>query len=181
MLLKYTIRPILLDYDLDSIYSVMSDPTEQHNLNTVVNTNTKERYKDLLSERLHSTYEDFKIIEVGDEFSGFVAAYDMQEHNHHVMALIYIAKKYRNGSLGLVGIQYMNWLFRHYDIFKVYTEVYSYNLNSIKYHKHFGFVEEGRLEGYRYFCGKYWDVIYYSMSKDAFFNKYNSIINRFKD
>lgn len=181
MLVKYNLRPIILETDIDSIYSVMSDPTEQYNLSTVVNTNTKERYKKLLSDRLHTTYEDFKIIEVGHKFAGFVASYDFQEHNRHIMALIYIERKYRNGALGLVGIQYMNWLFRHYDIEKVYTEVYSYNQNSIKYHKHFGFVEEGRLKEYRYLCGKYWDVIYYSMSKDAFFNKYKSFINRFND
>lgn len=181
MLLKYTLRPIILDSDIDFLYSVMSNPSEQYNLNTVINVNTKERYKEVLTERLRYIYNDYKIIEVGKEYAGFIAAYDWQEDNRHIKAMMYIARKYRNGALGLVGIKYMNWLFKYYNIEKVFTEVYSYNQNSIRYHKHFGFIEEGRLAEYRYLCGHFWDVIYYSITKDAFYDKYNSIIKRFGD
>lgn len=179
MLVNFTFRKIDLNKDIDSIYEVICDPVEQYNLNTTINANTKESYQKLLSERLITVYEDFTIIEVEEIFSGFVAAYDLNPQGRHIKALIFITRQYRNGALGLSGIKYMKWLFDNYDIDKVYTEVYSYNVQSIKFHNHFGFIEEGRLFEYRYLCGKYWEQIYYSMTREMFFSKFNSVITRF--
>lgn len=179
MLVNFTFRKIDLARDIDSIYEVICDPTEQYNLNTIINANTKESYQKLLSERLISVYEDFTIIEVNESFSGFVAAYDLNPQGRHIKALIYIAKPYRDGALGLSGIKYMKWLFENFNIDKVYTEVYSYNVRSVKFHNHFGFIEEGRLFEYRYLHGKYWDQIFYSMTREMFFLKFNGVISRF--
>jgi len=94
--------------------------------------------------------------------------------------MLYIEKEFRkNGMVGLVTIDFFNAMFQYYNIHKIYTEVYDYNQNSIKYQIHFGFTEECRLKNYRYFDGKYWDTIYYSLSREEFYAKYSKIIDRF--
>ena len=94
--------------------------------------------------------------------------------------MIYIEKEFRkNGMVGLAGIEFLHILFQYYNVHKIYTEVYSYNQASVEYQGHFGLTEECRLINYRYFDGKYWDTIYYSLSRERFYEKYSKIIDRF--
>lgn len=177
MLSRYTIRSLNIDKDIDKIFHVINNPNEQLNLIGHINSNTIDIYKKQLAVKLENVYHDFDVIEVDGDFAGFVATYESQ--NINIKAMIYIDSNYRNGKLGLVGIDYMNRIFLKHNVEKVYTEVYAYNKHSIKYHQQFGFQEEGRLIEYRYFAGKYWDLILYGISKDTFYYKYSSIINRF--
>jgi hypothetical protein len=39
--------------------------------------------------------------------------------------------------------------------------------------------EECRLNEYKFFDGKYWDVIYFSISRESFYTINGKIINRF--
>ena len=177
MFSHYFIRPLDLDADINKIFNVIMNPNEQFNLRGNINANSIEIYRDQLTNKLGNQYHDFDVIEVDGRFAGFIATYDFQTVN--IKAMIYIESAYRNGKLGLVGIDYLNRIFLKYNIDKVYTEVYAYNEHSIKYHKQFGFQEEGRLIDYRYFAGRYWDLIFYSISRNSFYSKYSSVIDRF--
>jgi len=55
---------------------------------------------------------------------------------------------------------------------KVTPHVYSFNLSSIKLHERMGFMKEGQLRNMLYTNGRYYDEIYYGMTKEEFNHRY---------
>lgn len=178
-MIKYKLRRIIIDKDMDDIYAVFSNYREQYKLCSVMNTNSKDAFSDNFVKKLTSNYKDFVIIESDGRFAGFIATYDYKIIDCHIKVMIYLQPEFRGGELGLVGIDFLNILFQYYNINKVYTEVYAYNYPSIKLHEQVGMTEECRLKEYKFFDGKFWDVIFYSISRDTFYDRNSSIISRF--
>jgi len=177
----YTLRRYDAHKDIPDLYRVYSDYAEQYKLFSVLNTNSYEEFKSRFESKLAYNYKDFLIIEVQQHFAGFVASYDYKVIDSHIKGLIYIEPAFRSGFVGLAGIEFANILFQYYNIRKIYTEVYAYNKTSIEYHKKIGFTEECRLKEYKYFDGKFWDVIYFQISRELFYEKNQHIIKRFLD
>lgn len=176
----YRIRKFEKDKDLRDLFRVYSNYAEQYKLFSVMSINSYESFV-YLFERQIDRYTEFNIIEVDDKFAGFVAAYDYKSIDGHIKAMIYIEPDQRYTFVGIAGVEFANILFQYYNIRKIYTEVYGYNQDSIKYHIKVGFDEECRLRDYKFFDGKYWDVIYFSITREAFYIKNKKIINRFLD
>ena len=177
--MTYTLRRYVPIRDLSHIYKVFSDYSEQYKLCSVINANSYESFPQIFERKIAANFNDFLIIECKNQFAGFMASYDYKVIDGHIKAMMYLEKIFRKGSIGLAGIEFANLLFQYYNIHKIYTEVYAYNFESIKYHKHIGFKEECRLRNYKYFDGKNWDVIYYSILREDFYNQNNRFINRF--
>ena len=175
----YTLRRYDSVRDLSHIYKVFSDYSEQYKLCSVINANSYESFPQLFERKIAANFNDFLIIEFEDQFAGFLASYDYKVIDGHIKAMMYLEKKYRKGTIGLAGIEFANLLFQYYNIHKIYTEVYAYNIESLNYHEHIGFKEECRLKNYKYFDGKNWDVIYYSILRDDFYEQNNRVINHF--
>lgn len=55
---------------------------------------------------------------------------------------------------------------------KVNPHVYSFNERSIRLHQGLGFVREGQLRNMIYTSGKYYDEIYFGMTKDEFIARF---------
>ena len=55
---------------------------------------------------------------------------------------------------------------------KVTPHVFSFNEHSLKLHKKMGFVQEGRLRNMVFTQGKYYDEIYFGMTRDEFNEKF---------
>jgi RimJ/RimL family protein N-acetyltransferase len=167
---------------MPDIYRVYSNYTEQYNLFSIAtNLNSEEDFHRIFKQKLSKNYNDFLIIEDAEnKFAGFIASYDFKKNDGLIKIMIYIEKEFRkNGMVGLASVDFVNALFQYYNIHKIYSETYAYNQNSIKYQLHLGLNEECRLKNYRYFDGKYWDTIYYSISREDFYAKYAKIIERF--
>ncbi len=182
MIKNYNLRRFNENTDMPDIYRVYSSYTEQYNLFSIItNLNSEEDFPRIFKQKLSKNYTDFLIIEdVEKKFAGFIVSYDFKKNDGHIKFMIYIEKEFRQkGIARLSTIEFFNALFQYYNIHKIYSEVYAYNQNSIKYHLHFGLIEECRLKDYRYFDGKYWDTIYYSISREDFYVKYSKIIERF--
>ena len=175
----YKLRRYEVGTDIKDIYRVFSNYAEQYKLFSVMNTNSYEEFKRSFENKLFSNYKDFLIIDVDNCFAGFVASYDYKIIDAHIKGMIYIEPEYRSGFVGMAGIEFANILFQYYNIRKIYTEVYAYNQFSIAYHEKIGFTEECRLKEYKYFDGKFWDVIYYQISRDLFYKKNQPFIKRF--
>lgn len=166
--------------DMDNIYKVYSDYNEQHNLFNIMNLNSPERFPVLFERRLSNNYSDFFIItNQNDAFIGFVISYDYSPNDLHMKVMEYISPDYRNGIYTAIGlIKFMHILFSHYCIKKIYTEVYGFNTESLKSHSSFGFEEEARLKDYRYYKGRSWDFVIFSITKERFYEKYQKIITK---
>ncbi len=174
----YNIRKFNKEKDLHDLFRVYSNYAEQYKLFSVMSINSYDSFV-YQFERQIERYTEFNIIEVGDKFAGFVAAYDYKSIDGHIKAMIYIEPDQRLSFVGMAGVEFANILFQYYNIRKIYTEVYGYNQDSIKYHANVGFKEECRLREYKFFDGKYWDVIYFSITRESFYEKNKKIIDRF--
>lgn len=174
----FKLRKFDPDKDLHNLFRVYSNYSEQYKLFSVMSVNSFESFVYLFNRQIDK-YKEFNVIEVDDLFAGFVAAYDYKTIDGHIKVMIYIEPDYRSSFVGLAGIEFVNILFQYYNIHKVYTEVYGYNTDSIKYNNRIGLKEECRLIDYKYFDGKYWDVIYFSISRADFYKQNEKIINRF--
>lgn len=175
----YKIRRFDSQIDLSNIYRICSDYYEQYKLFSVMNLNSYDSFAQQFERKLSSNFKDFLIIEVDKKFAGFMVSYDYKSIDGHIKLMLYYEKEFRSGFLSLAGIEFVDILFQYYSIRKIYTEVYSYNLESIRYHEKAGFIEECRLKEYRYFNGKYWDVIYYSIDRNHFYLQNQHLIDRF--
>lgn len=175
----YTLRRYDAEKDIKDLYRVYSDYSEQYKLFSVMNTNSYDDFKQKFENKLYASYKDFLIIEVENSFAGFVASYDFKVVDGHIKGMIYIEPNFRSGYVCMAGIEFANILFQYYNIRKIYTEVFAYNRYSITYHEKIGFTEECRLKQYKYFDGKFWDVIYFQISRESFYEKNQNFITRF--
>lgn len=178
MMKCYELRKLDISRDLPNLYQVYSSYAEQYKLFSTMSINSYDSFVNLFNRQL-DRYTEFNIIETENRFAGFVAAYDFKKNDGHIKVMVYIEPEYRFSHIGLAGIDFVNILFQYYNIRKVYTEVYGYNKDSIEYHFNAGFVEECRLKEYKFFDGKYWDVIYFSILRERFYKHNGMIINRF--
>lgn len=174
----YTLRKFDSEKDLHDLFRVYSDYSEQYKLFSVLTINSYDSFVGLFNKQL-DRYKEFVIIEVDGEFAGFIAAYDYKIIDGHIKAMIYIEPEHRYSVVGMAGIEFVNIIFQYYNVRKVYTEVYGFNEDSIRYHCNAGFTEECRLKEYKFFDGKYWDVIYFSIMREAFYARNGELVKRF--
>ena len=71
----------------------------------------------------------------------------------------------------------MDYLFKNYSLRKIYSPTFAYNLDSYKAQLDAGMQEEGRLKEYRYYDGKYHDLIILAITREEFYKRYSSFLN----
>lgn len=173
-----SIRRINPEKDMDILYRIYSDYKEQHKLFDIMNLNSPERFPVLFERRLSNNYCEFFIVENDKgNFLGFVFGYDLSVNDGHVKIVLYIDEKYRSSIYcALIAIKTIDLFFKYYNIRKIYTEVYGYNQESIRANLSFGFVEEARLKEFRFYDNRYWDYIYYSITREEFYKRYGRFV-----
>jgi len=91
---------------------------------------------------------------------GTIFSHGLSRVDGHVFITTYIDEKYQTLGFGPEAfVLFFDYLVHTEDLFKVYTDVYSYNRNSLDGLLKVGFVEEGRFVGHRLFDGNRHDVI----------------------
>lgn len=182
MLKSFQLRRIDFEKDIKDIYRVYSSYNEQFNLFSIMRLNSPDKFPNWLNHRLEHFYNDFMVIEDKNlGFSGFFISYDFSPNDGNIKILQYVEPHFRNtGAAALSGMECLDILFRYYNIRKVYSEVYDYNKISLDYQKSFGFKEEGRFFGYRYYDGKYWDSVFLSITREDFYDRYGKVISQIR-
>ena len=168
--------------DYPIFYRVYSDYNEQHNLFDLVNLNSPERFPTTFEKALSYSYRDTLVIEETSTgaFVGFIISYGYSPNDGHIKIMGYIEKPFRNcGYGGIAVLRFMEMLFRHYNLRKIYSEVYAFNDDSMIANQKTGFCEEARLKDYRYYNGAYWDFIKYAMTREDFFSRYEKRLGSF--
>lgn len=94
------------------------------------------------------------------ECIGTIYSYNLNSTDGHTFVTTYLAKDWRNKGCGAeVVVVFLEYLFREYGLHKVYAEVYSYNLESLRALTSGRFVEEGRFRDHRLHHSKRHDLI----------------------
>ena len=168
--------------DYPVFYRVYSDYNEQHNLFDLVNLNSPERFPTTFEKALSRNYRDTLIIEESatGNFVGFLISYGYSPNDGHIKIMGYIEKPYRScGYGGIAVLRFMEMLFKHYNLRKIYSEVYAFNHDSMIANEKTGFAEEARLLDYRFYNGKYLDFIIYAMTRENFMSRYEKLMDSF--
>src|SRR3989344_5493250 len=76
------------------------------------------------------------------EYIGMIYSYNLNRTDGHIFVTTYLADVWRGKGYGAEAvIVFLEYLFREYGLYKVYAEVYSYNLESLNALTNGGFVE----------------------------------------
>ncbi|HUX80879.1 MAG TPA: GNAT family protein [Candidatus Paceibacterota bacterium] len=100
------------------------------------------------------------VIVKNQECIGTIYSYNLNHTDAYVFVTIYLAKPWRGKRYGAEAmVVFSEYLFREYRLYKIYAEVYSYNLESLRSLTNGGFTEEGRFHGHRLHNGARHDLI----------------------
>ena len=170
---RLSLRTLCENRDNLDIYSWLSDP-ESHFL---WSKNRKllsfEISMDLFFRNLRAQIHDFFIIQKSDNSgtfpAGMIYTYNCDLTDRLTYLCLYLPEKYRNRGLGLeASIIMCEYLYKTYNLRKIFTEIFSYNLLSINSCIKNGFEEVAILRDYRYYSGKYHDLHILCLDNDKF-------------
>lgn len=167
------------DEDLSYLYSKECDLEEKHLWSENRCIPVAFEYKNEFWDRLKHFYHTFFMIYSKKENMpiGFLFSYRYSTNDRIAYTTIYIEKEYRQTYASAVaGTLFCDYLFTFYDLRKIYAMVYDYNNASKGFLAHGGFVQEGRLKEYRYYNGKYYDMLTLALYRDVFYEKMAKVI-----
>ena len=103
----------------------------------------------------------------GSKVIGTIFSYGMNRTDGYTFITTYIEDAYDKKGYGAEAFALFSLhLFRSSDLYKIYTEAYSYNAHSIKCIQRAGLREEGRFVGHRTYDGRRYDLIRFALFID---------------
>ena len=92
------------------------------------------------------------------------------KNDNHMKVTVYIRPEFQSRAYGiLAAVKFIDYLFKFYNINKIFTEVYEFNEISLKIHDSLGLSKEACLKEYKYYNGKYYDMYVYSVKREEFY------------
>ncbi len=160
------------DSHLPELYRIFSDQQERRNILPHRQHLTFSQFEATFKRHVETKYTEFKIIrDQNHDFVGFLIAYDYMRNDGHMKFTLYIKPALRSGLYGIfAGAKFVDYLFRYYNIHKVFTEVFAFNQPSINIHNKLELYKEACLKDYKFYDGKYYDMYIYSMTRDFFYD-----------
>ncbi len=105
------------------------------------------------------------------ESIGTIWSYGYRPDDSIASVSIFLAEKFRLRGFGIYAMfLFLQHLFDKYELFKVYTDVYSYNRESLSLLDRFGFVREGTFADHRLADGKRYDLIRFALFRSQLAN-----------
>ena len=161
------------DSYLPRMYEIYGDQEQRVNILPKKSYITMDQFEINFKRHIESKYTEFKIIkDDSHDFIGFLIAYDYMRDDSHMKVTVYVKPEFQYGAYGLIAaVKFIDFLFKFYNLNKIFTEVYDFNEPSLKLHKTFGFVEEGRLKEYKYYNGKLHDMLIFAVTREDFYER----------
>lgn len=164
---------------LDYLYTHMADPGEQKMFLSHHVSNSLRDFDNWIQDRLRYFYNEFYMVtSKGDQtLIGMVYSYEHRPEDGHAKVAVYISPEFRSKGIGaFVAIQFIHRLFTFYSFRRIYCDVYAYNTESLNSLMGFGFEKMGCVHEYRYLNGKYHDLVLLTITRDSFYQNYNSLV-----
>ncbi|MBI2482319.1 MAG: GNAT family N-acetyltransferase [Candidatus Vogelbacteria bacterium] len=117
--------------------------------------------QELVGDNKRDRHEQYIICRTKDKLPvGTIFSYNYNSTHGYLSVTTYINDRYVSHGYGVEAfLLFGAYLFLTYDLYKIYTEVYAYNENSLKIMLKAGFKEEGRFRGHRLHNGSRSDLI----------------------
>ena len=160
----------------DTLFRYITDPDEQKMFLTYNGDNSVREFEGWLEGQLKHFYSEFFVIEEQGETAGFVYSYEHHMQDGHCKIGVYIAPQWRSSGMGAAaGVQMMGYMFRYYPLRRINCDVYEYNNGSLTSLLQAGFEKMGIWKEYRYYDGKYYDLILLTMTRASYMEKFEKI------
>lgn len=162
-----TLRAISRD-DMLTLFRWRTDTSELHLLSSSKRIPLFEEFAAEMKRTLPQSITFLVIDKEDGQPIGYVQAYNLNMEAGWCFSTAYFEKPYRGTSQSTEAfVALLDYLFRYFDLRKVYTEVSEFNLDSMKFIEAGGFVEEGRFREHVWFDGKYWDSILFAVYQEV--------------
>lgn len=173
------LRRVDIRKDMPILYDYMCGD-DQYLFSSSQHFNNENHFSRWFEEKSITSFHDFRVIEtINGMVLGYIHNYDFILNDGHCKITTYIRQDKRNLGFGaLATVSFLDYLFSEYPLRKVYSTVYGYNTNSLQANIDFGFKKEGILSEYRYYDGKYYDLIYYSINRQDFYTNYELFLGK---
>ena len=162
--------------DAEKLYELMC-ATDHYLFSLNFPCHTLNGFLEWFRNRLQYEIHDFYGVFYMNELIGYVYNYNFTLRNGRCSIVGVVAKEYRGSGLGVKAtISFIDRLFRDYPLRKIYTSVYEYNIESLNANTKAGLICEGRLKESKYYQGRYWDTVVFSVEKKQFYEKFRKWI-----
>lgn len=95
---------------------------------------------------------------------GTIFSYNFSKYDKHLFITLYLEKKFTNFGYGVDAFLLLAcYVMEEYELFKIYTDVYAHNIESLNSLQRWGLKEEGRFVGHRLVKGKRVDMLRLAM------------------
>ncbi len=158
--------------DFGEIYRLFTDPSVGPMIINKPDHNSMTVFSKWLDRHLESNFNDFMVFRTDEnEFVGFAYSYEFHGLDGHCQFTVAVKPEHqRSGIGGILAIQFLEYLFQNYNLRKVYIHIYGNNIHSRQCAEMFGFQVEGSLHEYRYYNGKFEDLLIYSVTRPCFYD-----------
>lgn len=165
-----SLRIIESDEDIAFLFEMFT-ASDQHLFSSTIPLNSISEFTEWISSRLRNYYHDFRIMHYNNSPVGFIYSFDHFASDGHCKICVDVLPSFRNSGIGGLGtILFADYLFKTYPLRKIYSTVYDYNKQSLMTNIKSGLVEEGKLNGIKYYNGKFYDLHFFSISRDLFYS-----------
>lgn len=163
--------------DLQKYISERPDTKRQWLEDRIELPNSEEQTKKILADYLDTLKTDdkslFVLENLDGDYIGEISVWLALKPNGLFRYGIFLDDKFRyKGYAKDALVIVLDYYFNELNYHKAGPTVYSYNEASQKFHEKFGFIKEAELKEEVYTRGKYYNMIYYSMTKDQFNDLY---------
>jgi RimJ/RimL family protein N-acetyltransferase len=98
---------------------------------------------------------------------GTIYSYNFLPADGYAFVTTFLVDDFRGNGYGAEAFAvFLYHLFTTHDLYKVYADIYSYNVDSLRTMQSAKFAEEGRFRGQRLYGGVRHDVIRYAIFRD---------------
>lgn len=151
------------------LYDWLSDLSELHLWTDVRKLMSREEFIADIKQRMQNSL----IMVVRDGASqapmGVLQLFEVALREGTASFLIYMDKRWRSLGYGfLATAEFLSYVFTNYPLRKVYADVYGFNERSALLLLAAGFQPEGRLRKHLWWQDRYWDLVKYAMTREAF-------------
>lgn len=170
--MKLNMKNYVSGVDYGEIYRLFTNEDVNHLIINKPDHNDMGSFQKWFEGKLSNCFNDFKVFRNKDgEFVGFAYSYDFNPLDGHTLFSVAVVPKYQNIGVGaILTIDFLCYLFKTYNLRKVYIHIYDFNEHSLSCAKNFGFQKEGELIEYRYYNEKFSNLFIFSTTREQFLN-----------
>lgn len=140
-----------------------------------------QKYVEYIQKRLRDYFDSYFVIRNKKGVVGYIYTYNLNLNNGYAYASINSNEQVDSRcAIAEGGIMFLDYLFRHFPLRKIYADVYEFNVKSIRLLKTAGFKCEAHLAEHRYFDGRYYALETYALYREVFYLQNQRILNQYK-